>query len=74
MDGGTRFCIDYRKLKAIQIKDANLFTPIEDSMGWTLGGKEMEETQQKSTFVTEGGLNQFKAMSFDPCGSPSTFE
>ena len=76
-------------LKAIIIKDAYPHPWIYDSLD-TLSGATLfsihdlasgylqvrmaEAVMEKSTFVTEGGLDQFKAMPFVPCGSPATFE
>ena len=55
------------------LSGATLFSIHDLASGyWQVGM--MEEVKQKSTFVTDGGLNQFKAMPFGPRGSPATFE
>ena len=80
-DGSTQFCIGYRKLNAISIKDAcplprigdSLFSTLNLASGyWQVGMT--EEVKQKSAFVTKGGLYQFKAMPFGLCGTPAIFK
>ena len=82
-NGSMGFCIDYRKLNAKSIKDAyplpwihdsvdalsgaSLFSTLHLASGyWQVGMT--KEAKQKSAFATKGGLYQFKAMSFGPCG------
>ena len=87
--GETRFCIDYRKLNAISVKDAYPLPRIDDCLDALAGAKcfstldlasgywqvgMTEEAKSKSAFVTNGGLFQWKVMPFGLCNAPSTFE
>ena len=87
--GETRFCIDYRKLNAISVKDAYPLPRIDDCLDALAGAKcfstldlasgywqvgMTEEAKLKSAFVTNGGLFQWKVMPFGLCNAPSTFE
>ena len=67
-DGSKQFCMGYRKLNTISIKDAYPPSRINDSqdalscaalfssLDLTRGYWMAEEVWQKSAFVTEGGL------------------
>ena len=87
--GETRFCIDYRKLNTISVKDAYPLPRIDDCLDALAGAKcfstldlasgywqvgMTEEAKLKSAFVTNGGLFQWKVMPFGLCNAPSTFE
>ena len=88
-DGGTRFCVDYRKLNAITKKDSYPLPRVDTSLQsfygsvWfsTLDLKsgywqvEMnDEDREKTAFTTGQGLWQFVVMPFGLSNAPATFE
>ena len=84
-----RFCIDYRRLNQATKVDAYPLPHIEDSLN-TLGGArffcsldlasgywqvEMDAAdREKTAFVTQGGLKEFRLMHFGLVNAPATFE
>ena len=88
-DGSKRFCVDYRRLNHLTIKDSYPIPRIDDSLD-ALGGAKWfstldlasgywqveldEEAKKKSAFVVRGGLYSWKVMPFGLCNAPSTFE
>ena len=88
-DDSYRFCIDYRSLNNVTVKDAYPLPRIDDSLD-TLRGSEWFSTMDlasgfwqvemktsdkpKTAFATKQGLFQFKVMPFGLCNSSSTFE
>ena len=88
-DGITQFCIDYRRLNQVTKVDAYPLPQIEDSLN-TLGGvrffcgldlasgywqvKMDAADREKTAFVTQGGLSEFKVMPFGLVNAPATFE
>ena len=85
-DGGTWFCVDYRRLNLATVKDAYPLPRIDDM----LAGKQWFSTLDlargywqvslspdarcKTAFATHSGLFQFKVMPFGLCNAPATFE
>ena len=88
-DGTTWFCIDYRRLNQVTKVDAYPLPHIEDSLN-TLGGArffcsldlasgywqvEMDAAdREKTAFVTQGRLYEFRVMPFGLVNAPATFE
>lgn len=87
-DGTTQFCVDYRKINNVTIKDAYPLPRINKSLD-TLSGAEFfctfdlasghwqvamdESDKEKTAFATHKGLFQFKVLPFDLSNSPATF-
>ena len=88
-DGSLRYCIDYRKLNSVTIKDSYPLPRIDESLD-ALGGSKYfstldlasgywqieldEDAKQKSAFCTTSGLYQFKVMPFGLTNAPATFQ
>ena len=88
-DSTWRFCVDYRKVNEVTVKDSYPLPRIDDSSDTLSGSKwfstldlqsgywqvEMvEEDKEKTAFATGIGLFHFHAMPFGLCNSPATFE
>ena len=88
-DGSTRFCVDYRRLNSMTVKDAYPLPRIDDSLR-LLGNQQWFSTmdlasgywqvamsleaKRKAAFVTNEGLFQFRVMPIGLCNAPATFE
>ena len=88
-DGSTRFCVDYRRLSSLTIKDAYPLPRIDDSFR-LLGNQQWfstmdlasgywqvamsPEAKRKAAFVMNEGLFQFWVMPFGLCNAPATLE
>jgi Reverse transcriptase (RNA-dependent DNA polymerase) len=88
-DGSVRFCVDYRKLNAVTVKDsyplprmdecldslgdATIFSTLDCNSGYWQ--IVMKETDRnKTAFVTHCGVHHFKRMPFGLCNAPATFQ
>lgn len=88
-DGSIMFCVDYKKLNAVTIKDFYPLPRIDDildqlsgnSWFFTLDLKSgywqiriRPEDKEKTAFSIGNGLWQFTVMPFGLCNAPATFE
>ena len=88
-DGGTRLCVDYRRLNLATVKDAYPLPRIDDTLDMLAGMRWFStldlssgywqvslspEARCKTAFATHSGLFQFKVMPFGLCNAPATFE
>ena len=88
-DGSTRFCVDYRKLNDITIKDVFPLPRTTDLLESFQGSKYFstldaaagywqipmdEDSVQKSAFISIEGLFEFLVMPFGLCNAPATFQ
>ena len=81
-DSSRHFCVDYRLLNLLTVKDAYPLPRIDDSL-YLLGSQQWFSTMDlasgywqvvMSAFVTHEGLYQFRVMPFGLCNAPATFE
>ena len=88
-DGTKRFCIDYRRVNDVTVKDAYPLPRIDESLDQLAGSKwfscldlsagywqvEVEPgDKQKTAFTTRRGLYEYNVMPFGLCNAPATFE
>jgi len=88
-DGSARFCIDYRNLNSVTIKDSYPLPRIDTCLD-TLGGSKLFSTfdlrsgyfnvmmdkkdADKTSFVTRQGTFRFNKLPFGLCNAGSTFQ
>uniref|UniRef100_A0A1I8B3U1 RNA-directed DNA polymerase n=1 Tax=Meloidogyne hapla TaxID=6305 RepID=A0A1I8B3U1_MELHA len=88
-DGSLRFCVDFRGVNSVTIKDSYPLPNI-DNILLTLGGKKffscldflsgywqikMEpQSIEKTAFITEFGLHEFLVLPFGLCNAVATFQ
>ena len=88
-DGSLRFCIDYRKVNDVTLKDAYPLPRIDDALSQLQGSQyfstidlfsgywqvEVDPADQaKTAFATRRGLFEFRVMPFGLCNAPATFQ
>ena len=88
-DGTMRFCVDYRKLNAVTIKDKYPLPRIDDALAMLRGnmwfsGMDVAtgywqipvhpDDRAKTAFITDDGLFEFNVMSFGLTNGPATFQ
>ncbi len=87
-DGQVRWCVDYRALNNVTIKDVYPLPLVEECMDTLAGNrwfskldansaywqvKIKESDQKKTAFVTKYGLYEFVRMGFGLCNAPATY-
>ncbi len=88
-DGSIRFCIDYRRLNAVTIKDVYPLPRNDDCLASLTGMKYFStfdlcsgyhqikmspEDRHKSAFIVDGGLFEWNVMPFGLTNAPATFQ
>lgn len=88
-DGSWRFCVDYRGLNDITIKDVYPLPRINDILGKLEGAEYFsimdlqsgyhqlplrKEDREKTAFITADGLYHFKVLPFGLTNGPSSFQ
>ena len=88
-DNTLRFCVDYRSLNSVTIKDAYPLPKIDETLDALSGASWFStldlksgywqvgldpDDKPKSAFITRKGLFQFRVLPFRLCNAPATFE
>lgn len=88
-DGSWRFCIDYRQLNKINIKDNYLLLRINDGIEWLTDANFFSKVNlkcgywqipilpkdsNKTAFISHNGLFESKKMPFGLSNAPATFQ
>ncbi|KAL7871425.1 hypothetical protein SRHO_G00064080 [Serrasalmus rhombeus] len=87
--GEPRFCVDYRGLNQVTVKDRYPLPRVDESLDFLVRGKFIstidlargywqvgveESSRPKTAFASHCGLFQFKVLPFGLCNSPATFQ
>ena len=88
-DGSIRFCVDYRRLNSVTVKDPYPLPRIDDTLD-SLGGAAYFSTldlcsgyhqmpmaprdREKTAFATPDGHFEFNVLPFGVCNGPSSFQ
>ncbi|KMQ86077.1 krab-a domain-containing protein [Lasius niger] len=87
-DGSIRFCVDYRKLNAVTVKDSYPLPRIDEILDQLSGNswfstldlksgywqiKICQKDKAKTAFLIGNGLWQFTVVPFGLCNAPATF-
>jgi hypothetical protein len=87
-DGSVRWCVDYRALNKVTIKDTYPLPLIEECLDTLVGNQWFSkldanaaywqinihpDDQKKTAFITKYGLFEFVRMGFGLCNAPATF-
>ena len=88
-NGKTRFCVDYRKVNSVTVKDkyplplideildrlgqSKWFTSIDLASGYHQMGV-AEEDKKKTAFITKYGLYEYNVMPFGLTNAPASFQ
>ena len=88
-DGGVRWCVDYRRLNDVTVKDAYPLPRIDTCLDQLSSAKifstldlqagywqlDLEESSKaKTAFISKYGLYEYNTLPFGLCGAPSTFQ
>ena len=87
-DGSLRFCVDYRKLNALTIRDAYPIPRIDDTLDSLQEARFLstldlrtgywqvevdEKSREKTAFITHKGLFEFNVVPYSLMNAPATF-
>lgn len=87
--GEPRFCVDYRGLNQLTVKDSYPLPRVDESLDFLSRGKFLttidlargywqvsmaEDSKSKTAFVSHCGLFQFRVLPFGLCNAPATFQ